>query len=276
LVADWIEGELAVRRTLPYLLLSLMILLGSVCPVQGEGLSVKAIRACDDIQEWPPFIYYKREGGKPTADVVGFTAELIREILAPYDVTLTIDLMPWRRCLREVEKGSQYQILLDASTNADRAERYHISKPYYSISPYYFYSKKQHPDGLPIKTMDDLKQYRINGIAGYNYADYGLKPEDLDAIVNGHEGLIQKLHRGRCDLFPEWYEVMRGFAAVGKPYLEDEDLGYAAVPGAPLTPFYLMFPKNALGLELKTVVDEGIEKMTKSGRLAEMLSRYTR
>lgn len=267
--------RLSVRDLLIYSVLALAMLVGMTAPGDAESLAGKTFRACDDILEWPPYIYFQRENGKRTDAVVGYTAEVIREIIESRGAKVVIDLMPWRRCLREVEKGDPYQILLDASYNAERAERYHVSEAYYSITPYYFYSRKHRPDGLPIKSRDDLKRYRINGIAGYNYADYGLSREDLEAVVDGHEALIQKLHAGRCDLFPEWFEVMRGFTEMGKPYLDDKDLGYAQVPGTPLTPFHFMFPKDETGLQLKKIVDEGIREMKASGRLAELLARYT-
>ena len=55
----------------------------------------------------------------------------------------------------------------------------------------------------------DLGNYRINGITGYNYADFGLGPDDIEAFVTNHNSLIQKLHRNRCDLFPDWLEHLR-------------------------------------------------------------------
>ena len=196
--------------------------------VQADSLPDK-IYICDDIAEWPPYIYFKRNGNKKTDEIAGFSIDLIHEILSPHNIAFEISLLPWKRCLYEVEKGDTFQILLDASYSEERAKKFHISRPYYTITPYYFYSKKHHPDGLDIQNPADLKKYRISGIAGYNYTDYGLTPDDVDDNAKTHSPLILQLHHNRFDLFPEWFEVMVGFAQIGENYLLDENLGYAPV-----------------------------------------------
>lgn len=241
---------------------------------QPNILSDKTIYICDDLAEWPPYIYFERIDNKKTDRIVGFSVDVIQAILSSQNINFEIRLLPWKRCLYEVERGENFQILLDASYSDERAEKFHISQPYYTSSPYYFYSKKHHPNGLDIQTAADLKKYRVSGISGYNYTNYGLSTEDVRATVETHEPLILQLHHNRADLFPEWFEIIQGFAKLGRDFLADENLGYAPVPGVDSTPFHIMFPKNELGLALKNIVDEGIAKLEASGKLQEMLQHY--
>ena len=249
-------------------------LLAAVLPVRAEELSGRTIHICGDVAEWPPYIFFERVEGQKTGKIAGYSVDVIREILEGQSATVEIRMLPWKRCLYEVEKGDAFQIVLDATLSAERAAKFHISRPYYTTTPCYFYSKKHHPKGLGIRSAADLKAYRINGIAGYNYADYGLAPDEIKAYLDGHQALIQKLHRNRCDLFPDWLEVVMGFAATGRDLLADKDLGYAPVPGLAPSQFHMMFPKNVLGLELKRIVDEGLREMAESGRLKELLKQY--
>lgn len=56
--------------------------------------------------------------------------------------------------------------------------------------PACLYSKRHHPDGASIERVPDLKCYLIDGLAEYNYKDYGLTDEDLEAVVDGHDILL--------------------------------------------------------------------------------------
>jgi len=249
-------------------------LFAAVSSVWAESLAGRTIFICGDLAEWPPYIYFERVDGEKTGEIAGFSVDVIREILAQHGARLEVRLLPWKRCLYEVEKGDNYQIVLDASYSEARAKAYYYSRPYYEIIPYYFFSKKHYPNGLNIQKSVDLKHYRINGITGYNYADYGLGLDDIEAYVADHRSLIQKLHRNRCDLFPDWLEVVMGFVAIGKDTWQDEDLGYAPVPDLAPSQFYMLFTKNATGMALKKIVDEGLGEMEASGRLQELRNAH--
>lgn len=205
----------------------------------GE-LTGKTVNGCGDAAEWPPYLYFTRRDGKKSGDVDGFSSTVVNESLTIEGAVGVIELAPWRRCMREVERGVHYQILLDASTNEEREAVYHVSRPYYTMTPSYFYSKRHHPDGLPINEAGDLKSYRINGIHGYNYSDYGLRADDLEGSV------------------------------------DDPDLGHALVPNLSKTTMHLMFPRTEAGLALKLVFDKQLDALEASGRLAEILGEYVK
>jgi len=263
-----------VIRILVTNVLALFILLLGVQSVSSELLVGQTVNICDDQSEWPPFSYYERINGKKTNRLTGFSVDVFQEIFGPHGFDVDIRLIPWKRCMHEVAQGERFYMFLSGSFNEDRAASYYLSRPYYSTRPYYFYSREEHPDGLDIKNSKDLKNFRVCGISGYNYADYGLDLDEIDATATDYETLKLKIIRNRCDLFIENIEVMAGFSKIGIDFLADEDLGHAAVPEMEPYQFHMMFTRNALGKKLQSIVNEGLTELERSGKLRELIEFY--
>ncbi len=243
------------------------------CTLPAADREVELVRICDDSGEWPPFIHYQsRDAGKEST-IVGFSVDVIEAVFAENNIKFSIELIPWKRCLREVEQG-EYDMLLNASYSEERAEKYYLSSDYYAVTPYYFYSLKHNPNGLPIRSKADLSGYRVGGIIGYNYDYWGLETLDVDRYAADYAHLIGKLHRHRVDLFVENLEVIAGFSLIGKNYIGDPDLGYAPIPDALPTLFYMLFSKNERGQELMQLVNKKLADMQSSGQLQELLKKY--
>ncbi len=240
----------------------------------GEDQGPENLGVCGDSGEWPPYIYFEREDGRKTDRAVGFSIDVISEVLDAAGVRYEISMRPWKRCLREVEDGMKVQVALDATYSEERAGKYHYSRPYYAVAPYYFYSKKYHPDGLDIWGPGDLKRHRISGVSGYNYSDFHLSKDDIDYFVKHQEVLVRHVHNDRSDLFPDWLEVFAGFSVVGMDFLADKNLGYAQVPGLGPTRFHMLFSRNEEGERLRRIVDKGIGKLEASGRLQKLLDKH--
>ncbi len=145
------------------------IIFGTVLPTLSEILQDKTIHITDDVGEWPPYTYYKRINGKKSKEIVGFSVDVVKEIFSKNDINFTITLLPWKRALLYVEYGKKFQIILSGTYSKERAEKYYISKPYYTTSAYYFYSRKHHPNGLNIKKKADYKKCKVAGLRGYNF-----------------------------------------------------------------------------------------------------------
>lgn len=242
-------------------------------PTAAEPTADPAVvRVCDDVSEWPPYTYFERVNGEKGEQVIGFVPDVLAEIFDKNGVAYEIELLPWQRCVEEVERGKDYQMLMNASYNEERAEKYYLSEQVYVTNSYYFYSKTHHPEGLDIEDKSDLKNYRTCGILGYNYTEYDV-PE-IDTGTTDMNALVDKLAADRCDLFIEKFEPMVGFAVVGNDYLTRGNLGYAPIVGTEPAAFYMLFTKNERGLELKNMVDAGLKEMQESGRLAELLAKY--
>jgi polar amino acid transport system substrate-binding protein len=149
-----------------------------------------------------------------------------------------------------------------------------LSRPYYTATTYYFYSRRRYPNGPAIKSLADLQQYRICGVRGYNYAGYGLATGSIDQGAGDFTALIAKLHLGRCQLFLEKNEVMMGYAAIGRDYLADPDIGRAPMPGLKPVQFHLGISRHFPQAEaLRTLLDAELAKMEQSGRLHDIWQR---
>ncbi len=245
--------------------------------LHAQGLlKGQTINICDDEAEWPPYTYFKRTpSGKKTQQVVGFSVDLIHEIFDKEGIEFTIRLRPWARCLKKVETGKTYQMALNASYNKERAEKYYLSAPYYNTSNYYFYSKKNNPAGLDIKSLGDFKKYQVCGLLGYNYDPYGLPKGSIDQGAKKFPSLIAKLHAARCTLFFEKYEILAGFSVIGEKFLSDKNLGRAPIPGMSPANFYMIISKNySHGQELKKIIDQGIARLKLSGKMDALLKKY--
>ncbi len=232
-------------------------------PFQGTTVSV-----CDDGDEWPPYSYWQRENGKKTDKVIGFSVEVIGTIFARNNIRFNIKLLPWARCLAELEQGISQQMALNLSYSIARDQNYLLTRPYYFTTNYYYFSRKFHPEGLQIASVADLKHYSVCGIHGYNYETYGLKPSEIDQRSKNIPSLINMLQLGRCDVFVEKKEILLGFSAIGEPYLDDPDLGRSPVPGMLSTPFHMAVSRAMpQALALKEMLDREIAQMEASGEL---------
>ena len=232
-------------------------------------------QVCDDEAEWPPFIYYQRTNGVKSQKIIGSALATLEQILTKADIDYTIMLMPWKRCLLEITNGQRYQVTLNLSFSADRERDFLLSRSYYRLTNQYFYSRKQHPNGLSIKGLSDLKHYRVCGLLGYNYSIYGLTEEEMDLSGYGFAKMIAKLHLGRCDLFVQKPEIMRGFGKVDPEMallLADSNLVGATLPGIKDTGFHMGVSRSApYGKALLKLLNEGIDELEASGELQKIM-----
>ena len=78
------------------------LILASALPA---GAMTPPIKVCDDVAEWPPFTYLQRQASRETpAPVLGFSVDVLRHILSARGRSFQIELLPWLRCLREVDR----------------------------------------------------------------------------------------------------------------------------------------------------------------------------
>jgi polar amino acid transport system substrate-binding protein len=222
-----------------------------VCHMAWAG---NVVKLCED-DNYAPFIYSAPDNSNR---VEGATAELVGEIFSRLGMPYQITLMPWVRCLAYVADG-HYQIAMDAYYDQDRAKDYAFSRPYFTLTPQYYYSRKKYHNGLAIESKSQLKNYQGCGIRGYSYGQYALSGNDLNTDSDDHAALIRKVEYGRCDYFVEELEVMQGFALMGSKYLADSDLGHAAVPDALAPQLHFMLAKsNAQTVLLLPLINQQI------------------
>jgi polar amino acid transport system substrate-binding protein len=233
----------------------------------------KAIKICDMADEWPPYTYFERAGGKPTEKIIGFSIDYVTEILSKHNITATIVLIPWRRCLAEVESGVS-AMLLNASVNEERKTKYLISDPYYEVTDVYFYSQAK-----PIKNIsntDQLKKYTLCGQAGFNYVTFGVKAEDIETTASSFEMLMTMLKGRRCDLALGRKEIAAGHRFTnGIDYTKSEEFGFGPIIGMKPAPFHMMISRKIpYANELLTLINRGITEIKKQKKDKPLKSKY--
>lgn len=252
---------------LAVLLLTAPLLSGHAAPIP--------VRVCGGDSEWPPSSFFRRDQGVPTREVAGLSPEVLTRIFAGSGYMPVFTLQPWARCQRGVENGL-IDIAMGGIYSAERAQRFFLSRAYFSLTPAYFYWKPAAPaGGIRIESADDLGRYRLCGMTGHNYAIYRQKDDRIDLGSGDYRAAVARLSHRRCDLFMENLEVVRGLAALGEPRLDDANLVGRAVPGLPQVPVHFMISRaSQQGPALAAHIEEKLAAMEKSGELAGIAARY--
>lgn len=232
---------------------------------------ITRVNFCADDAQWPPFSYLTKDGV-----MEGYTVALIKRAFAQLSIEASIEQLPWKRCKVATDSGRNFQVALDASASPQRRQTYLLSLPYYHLSPYFFYSRKQFPDGIDINHSSELTNLgTVCGLAGYNYSNFGLDSSKIDSSAHDFYAVSEMTHRGRCSLFVGRYEIVAGLARIGPDLLADPDLAYAPIPGAPSEPFHMLISRHSDQPEqLKQLLDGIIESMKKSGELDQIRQQY--
>lgn len=261
------------------------ILLGSVSLLSYANVSNadtplerESIRFCAGSHEWPPYYHFKRVDGVKSSEVVGFDIALFNRIFQDQNIQYTAELIPWKRCLSLGMKGQKYDVVFGGGLNASRRANYVTTTGYYSVTPQYFYSNRNFPDGVSVGTQSDLKNYgRLCGLKGFNYVNFGQSNDGIDRGSKNYNQLIVKTLKGRCMVSFTRREILVGWQKVlNEKWLENLDLQFKPVPNTPQESFHLMISKNyKYAKELKKHFDTEIEKMKISGEFKKLLSQYT-
>ena len=233
------------------------------------------IPICNDSGEWPPYFYWERQNGSQTDNLLGYDIDVLNEIMANNGFEYSFELIAWSRCLLEVERGNDYAMLTSAAYSDERNEKYLISEDYYTVQPHYFYHQANFPDGLDIQNLEEFKNYKVCGLRGYNYTNFGVDVGTIDTGTRHFPQLIEKTRRKRCDLFLGRYEIFAGFAKTGNDYIRKHNLGTAPMPGVAGDKFYMMVSRNyPYSDDLVALLNSAINELKNSGRDQKLLAPY--
>ncbi|RDE19410.1 hypothetical protein DV711_10965 [Motiliproteus coralliicola] len=229
------------------------------------------LQFCADAAQWPPFSYSDSKGM-----MQGYTVDLVERIFADSPHQASVEQLPWRRCLAATEQGKQFQVALDASSSDERRRKFLLSRDYYQLTPYYFYSLRSFPDGLTINSGSELGQHgTICGIAGYSYTNFALGDTPIYKEMKDFATLKEMAHRGRCATFIGRFEIVSGLANLGVNLLRDPQLGYAPIPDAQSEPFYMLISRNLADADkLKQQIDQKIDALEASGELRKLKENH--
>jgi polar amino acid transport system substrate-binding protein len=238
----------------------------------GHAALPTEIAVCDDDAEWPPYTYFERVNGVKSNKLTGFSVDYLQRILARKGLHFTLELLPWQRCMAEVNEG-RYAMLLNASTNDERVKTFLVSKPYYALTLVYFYPADRPKPA--VNNPADFRRLRSCGVSGYNYAPFGLEPDMIDTDAKDLTQAFLKLKRDRCDVVPDRLEVALGYQTLGLINLQKEGLRYAPIPGLPRSPFYMMVSRNVpYAAELLAAINEGIAAIEADHGAYDLAAKY--
>ncbi|GAB3242193.1 substrate-binding periplasmic protein [Chitinimonas naiadis] len=241
-------------------------------PLYAETL----VQACGGEVEWVPSSYFKRQDGKKTGEIAGYSPDVLNAALAESGYRVEITLLPWTRCQREVQDGLRFQLAMGVQYSEERARLYRLSAPYLRFQPAYFYRRDRFPQGLDIQHLSQLGSYRVCGLLGYNYAFTGLRPEQIDTGALDYAAALGKLALGRCDMLIETLEVMAGQRRLGRLPGDASVLEGRPLPEvAPVVAHFAISPQMPNGNDFLRRLDEGVARLQRSRQLAELLRRHT-
>ena len=243
------------------------IFCGALLVACNQAFAEMPVRICEDAGGWPPFVYADAEG-----QATGLSVDIARILFQRLGKSHTITLLPWKRCLSEVEKGQNYDLILNASYNEERAQRYLYTHAYYTITPHYFYDPKRFPEGLHIEASSDLKKHQLGGVLGYNYSYYGLTEDEVfTGGIYNIEALISRLKAGQFELFVESYEVVMGHYLTSDRLSQRNELKTEKIPDLPPTPFYMILSKHGQGPSLLEPINTTLDAMQADGTLGRVI-----
>lgn len=229
------------------------------------------VKICYHDREWPPYIYFKRENGKiDKSTTEGATVELFNEVFKRIGLKYSTTMIPWKRCLREVnhfDKYGKYEMFTNGSYNEDRADKYYITSPLYRTNQGLFYSTKKFLTPPQIDSASDLTKYTLCGIHGYNYTMYrklGVKNE-IDTSAKGLATVLRQIVNDRCDFFLSPMEPILAGKKHGV-YNYSEDIAAIRLPWAGTTSFHAFISKTSpRAFELYTNINHQLQILQGTG-----------
>ena len=238
-------------KLLNYCWLTLLLFSSHVFSGINE-LSDTHLSICGDSIDWEPYTYVQDE------EVKGFDLDVLNEILPKQRITFDFTMSSWSRCLKGGRAGD-FQLAVSATYSDQRAQDFLYTTWYYATTPSYLYKKSKFKDGLKITQGSDLNAYKVCGIHGYNYSDFGLKKIHQNA--HSMHQLVEELNEEKCDVILAWKEIVAGIKSIwGIDYI-GKNLAIEVVPKMPKHKFHMMISKKYKYKEqLKELLDQGLKK----------------
>ena len=231
------------------------------------------VTACDEIGEFPPYIYLQRENGRPVGQPTGYSVDFLEAALAPSGRQAAVTLLPWKRCLESVAAG-EIDLVLSASRTNQRLQDFILLDPAYELHHIYVFDRR-HPPPKAENTAE-LAQSTLCGQLGYNYEAGGIVGTASIEEARTFEGAIDMLLAGRCQLLVAYREVVEGHSRLdGRDLLPPDRFGIETMNDARPEPMSMMIGRKLpYGAALAELLNQGTAALKKSGEADRLLRRY--
>jgi polar amino acid transport system substrate-binding protein len=197
--------------------LCLALSIGLLLPSALHAAEAPVQVCLGDSYEWAPYTYWERvDGGVDRQQLTGYSATRVLNAFKQLGLTYQVHYMPWPRAQQELAdfaaKG-RCELTWDASYNATRAAFAYYSVPLYSIRLGLIYSSKRFPRPPELLVPQQLRDYKVCGVIGFNYQPYGID-WPIERLPTMQQNL-DMLDRQRCEFFPSEIEPLFGGIALG-------------------------------------------------------------
>lgn len=238
-----------------------LILLSTSC------VAVDGLRACGGDSSWPPMSYVSNKDNS----VQGLSVEVLKAALSPQPI---VRLRPWARCLAEAENVQGSDIVMSSFKTTEREQKFYFSRPYFSLTPSYFFAKKTFATA-PISELKDLRRYKVCSLHGASTTYTGLRNTEIESGATNYISLIRKIDRGHCDIVVDMEEVFYGFAHLGLVPFSSTEYQILPLPGTERYPLHFAVSKtHPQAKQIIDQIDKGILQMQKSGKLKQLHDRF--
>lgn len=251
----------------------LLVLLGWV---QTPGrASERVIPFCEDANEWPPYTHHVRKNGERSAELTGFSVELLRLIGARRGFVPRVVMLPWKRCLAAVQSGEMAG-LLNAVHTPERARDFLLSPVIYETRLLLLGRSQRFPKGLDLAKQTELLDLRVGGLHGYSYSQLeAIAPERIVRAPN-YGSLLQMLRLDRLDVALINEGVLMGLVTLQQlPPRWDEGLVIGTLADRQPSRFHMMFSRHhPHGEWVQQSVTEEWAVMQRDGTVARMRAQW--
>ena len=209
---------------------------------------------------FPPFEYI---GGSSGDEVVGFDAEIAREIAKDLGKELEIEDMEFDTLLTALNADKIDFVIAGMTINPKRAESVNFSEPYYEATQAVIVKKGQNA----IKAIDDLKGKKISvqlGTTGNDMASKYTEEGNISAFNTGFEAVME-LKNGKVDCLIIDQQPALSFIKKN-PDLEILSFDF--------DPEYYGIAIKKGDEELLASVNKTLERLKSSGKYDELLSQF--
>ncbi len=146
-------------------------------------------------------------GAKPEG---GIAVEIARELFKRMSLETTEFVYPFKRGIQRIKDGEE-DVILMVSRNDERDKFMLFTPPVRNVKFVIFYPQQR--DEFDWNSWEDLKQFRIGTVGGYNMGDDWPKAIELHNLqieeVKANIFNMKKMQAGRIDLFITDFEVMQ-------------------------------------------------------------------
>jgi len=145
---------------------------------------------------WPP---WTSENYGPAQG--GIAVDFAYKLFENAGIKIQIHLHPWKRVIRMIQYGQADGILM-TQPSKELSEFIHFTEPVFSGKEVICFNKVNTPD-FKWNSFNDLKNFTIGTILGYNYGNFSSAKENLSLKTVESQNLIsniKKLVMGRIDL----------------------------------------------------------------------------